>query len=297
MLWATDFFPLWKKVSGVQILLARRLLRGKTCMGPSNFSLSSLQLWRKKTSMVYSWGKRTQTTELTNAWWPLLTLHELFLRLMAWLVDQSIESHHFWGIWNTNTRKSKHFPLKIHPVFKRMHNRHIVTSQLCYLCFFFYSSPIRLPFNVQRTGGQVSPSRENPCTTSVSCFINIQQSFSVVTNARGVNESEWIQEVARRKEFISHDPFSANCVLATEVLRQLQNSVCAGWMQLFQMEVSSRTTLQLSVIDKSHHKCLFLILFVLLLTRTYGLVLCTFFFKQELLVISRRAASFSFHVK
>ena len=55
MLWATDFFPLWKKVSGVQILLARRLLRGNTCMGPSNFSRSSLQLWRKKTSMVYSW--------------------------------------------------------------------------------------------------------------------------------------------------------------------------------------------------------------------------------------------------
>lgn len=57
MLWATDFFPLWKKVSGVQILLARRLLSGRTCMGPSNFSLSSLQLWRKNTSIVYSWKR------------------------------------------------------------------------------------------------------------------------------------------------------------------------------------------------------------------------------------------------
>lgn len=38
------------------ILLASRLLSGKTCMGPSNLSLSSLQLWRKNTSMVYSWG-------------------------------------------------------------------------------------------------------------------------------------------------------------------------------------------------------------------------------------------------
>ena len=55
MLWATDFFPLWKKVSGVQILLARRLLSGRTCIGPSNLSLSSLQLWRKKTSIVYSY--------------------------------------------------------------------------------------------------------------------------------------------------------------------------------------------------------------------------------------------------
>lgn len=58
MLWATDFFPLWKKVSGVQILLAIRLLRGKTFIGPWNFNLSSFQACLKKTSMVYSWGKR-----------------------------------------------------------------------------------------------------------------------------------------------------------------------------------------------------------------------------------------------
>lgn len=58
MLWATDFFPLWKKVSGVQILLAIRLLRGRIFMGPWNFNLSSFQLCRKKTSMVYSYGQR-----------------------------------------------------------------------------------------------------------------------------------------------------------------------------------------------------------------------------------------------
>lgn len=58
MLWATDFFPLWKKVSGVQILLASRLFRGSIFMGPSNFSLSSLQDCRKKTSMVYSFVEK-----------------------------------------------------------------------------------------------------------------------------------------------------------------------------------------------------------------------------------------------
>lgn len=57
MLWATDFFPLWKKVSGVQILLAIRLLRGRIFIGPLNFNLSSFQLWRKNTSMVYSCGR------------------------------------------------------------------------------------------------------------------------------------------------------------------------------------------------------------------------------------------------
>lgn len=55
MLWATDFLPLWKKVSGVQILLAIRLLRRNTAMGPLNFNLSSFQLCLKKTSMVYSY--------------------------------------------------------------------------------------------------------------------------------------------------------------------------------------------------------------------------------------------------
>jgi len=54
MLWATDFFPLWKNVSGVQILLAIRLFSRSTVMGPLNFNLSSFQLWRKNTSIVYS---------------------------------------------------------------------------------------------------------------------------------------------------------------------------------------------------------------------------------------------------
>lgn len=55
MLWAIDFLPLWKKVSGVQILLASKLFRGRRCIGPWKLSLSSFQLWRKNTSIVYSW--------------------------------------------------------------------------------------------------------------------------------------------------------------------------------------------------------------------------------------------------
>lgn len=67
MLWATDFFPLWKKVSGVQILLAIRLLRGRIFIGPWNFNLSSFQLWRKKTSIVYSCGAEVKN-ELHPTW-------------------------------------------------------------------------------------------------------------------------------------------------------------------------------------------------------------------------------------
>lgn len=68
MLWATDFLPLWKKVSGVQILLAIRLLRRSTAMGPLNFSLSSFQLCLKKTSMVYSyrWTVRGREKEVNK---------------------------------------------------------------------------------------------------------------------------------------------------------------------------------------------------------------------------------------
>lgn len=55
ILWATDFFPLWKKVSGVQILLAIKLFNRRTVIGPLNFNLSSFQLWRKNTSIVYSY--------------------------------------------------------------------------------------------------------------------------------------------------------------------------------------------------------------------------------------------------
>ena len=55
MLWAMDFLPFRKKVSGVQMLLASRLFRGNISMGPLKHSRSSFQLWRKNTSMVYSW--------------------------------------------------------------------------------------------------------------------------------------------------------------------------------------------------------------------------------------------------
>lgn len=69
MLCATDFFPLWKKVSGVQILLAIRLFRGKIFIGPWNFNLSSFQLCRKKTSMVYSWEKMRYVHELISLYY------------------------------------------------------------------------------------------------------------------------------------------------------------------------------------------------------------------------------------
>lgn len=65
MLWEIDLLPFRKKVSGVQILLTIRLLSRRISMGPSNFSRSSIQVWRKNTSMVYSlkggvvqWGLR-----------------------------------------------------------------------------------------------------------------------------------------------------------------------------------------------------------------------------------------------
>lgn len=121
MLWATDFFPLWKKVSGVQILLARRLFRGKTCMGPSNFSLSSLQLWRKKTSMVYSWGKHMQRTG-HERWCPLLTPHRLFLYFEM--------RGNQWGNMCALAKRitSKHSPSIIYCIFKMTHDHHIVTS-------------------------------------------------------------------------------------------------------------------------------------------------------------------------
>lgn len=67
MLWATDFLPLWKKVSGVQILLAMRLFRRSTAMGPLNFNLSSFQLCLKKTSIVYSCGRRKARNKYTIA--------------------------------------------------------------------------------------------------------------------------------------------------------------------------------------------------------------------------------------
>lgn len=107
-------------------------------------------------------------------------------------------------------------------------------------------------------GRKWDPAEEKPCKTFVSCFINIQQSFSAVANAQSVNKREWIQEVASRMQFISRDSF--NCVLATESLHQLYKSVCAGRLQLFyqrEMEASGPATLQLSAIDKSAYMPIF----------------------------------------
>lgn len=58
ILCATDFFPLWKKVSGVQILLAIKLLSRRMFIGPLNFNRSSFHFCRKKTSIVYSWNRK-----------------------------------------------------------------------------------------------------------------------------------------------------------------------------------------------------------------------------------------------
>lgn len=80
MLWATDFFPLWKKVSGVQILLAIRLLRGRIFIGPWNFNLSSFQLCRKKTSMVYSCEQRGDVMKHVRLYFKFLLKEVPFVR-------------------------------------------------------------------------------------------------------------------------------------------------------------------------------------------------------------------------
>ncbi len=82
MLCATDFFPLWKNVSGVQILLAIRLFKRRIFIGPSNFSRSSFQLCLKKTSMVYSCKKMKQQHILDTFWDSV----GCFLSLMVYLV-------------------------------------------------------------------------------------------------------------------------------------------------------------------------------------------------------------------
>lgn len=48
------FLAIPKKVSGVQILLTIKLFKLRISAGPPNFNLSSVQVWRKKTSIVYS---------------------------------------------------------------------------------------------------------------------------------------------------------------------------------------------------------------------------------------------------
>lgn len=55
MLWEIDLLPFRKNVSGVQILLTIRLFSRRISIGPSNLSRSSIHVWRKNTSMVYSW--------------------------------------------------------------------------------------------------------------------------------------------------------------------------------------------------------------------------------------------------
>lgn len=55
MLWATDFLPFLKKVSGVQTLVTIRLLSRKISIGPSYINLRSTHVCRKNTSIVYSW--------------------------------------------------------------------------------------------------------------------------------------------------------------------------------------------------------------------------------------------------
>ena len=50
----TDFFPFLKKVSGVHTFVTIMLFNLKISMGPSYFSLLSIHVCRKNTSIVYS---------------------------------------------------------------------------------------------------------------------------------------------------------------------------------------------------------------------------------------------------
>lgn len=102
MLWAMDFLPLRKKVSGVQILLASRLFRGSISIGPLKHKRSSFQLWRKNTSMVYScWNENISVISVylkAGSLWgtpgpvmmrrrgPLRPPHKLFLQ---WPINYS----------------------------------------------------------------------------------------------------------------------------------------------------------------------------------------------------------------
>lgn len=57
MLWATDFFPFLKKVSGVHTLFTIKLFSLSISTGPSYINLRSTQVCLKKTSMVYSYDR------------------------------------------------------------------------------------------------------------------------------------------------------------------------------------------------------------------------------------------------
>lgn len=57
MLWATDFLPFLKKVSGVHTLVTIRLFSLRISIGPSYINLRSTHVCRKNTSIVYSWDR------------------------------------------------------------------------------------------------------------------------------------------------------------------------------------------------------------------------------------------------
>lgn len=62
--WASAFFELRKKVSGIQIFPTMLLLRRRTFIVLLNFNLLSYQVWAKKMSMVYSWARRRHSFSL-----------------------------------------------------------------------------------------------------------------------------------------------------------------------------------------------------------------------------------------
>lgn len=59
--WASAFFELRKKVSGIQIFPTMLLLRRRTFIVLLNFNRLSYQVWAKKMSMVYSWTQIKDT--------------------------------------------------------------------------------------------------------------------------------------------------------------------------------------------------------------------------------------------
>ncbi len=58
MLCATDLLPFLKNVSGVQTLVTIRLFSRRISTGPSYLNRLSTHVWRKNTSIVYSWKKK-----------------------------------------------------------------------------------------------------------------------------------------------------------------------------------------------------------------------------------------------
>lgn len=160
---------------------------------------------------------------------------------MGWHVEQSIWRHPCWGIWNTNTRKSKHFPFEMYHIFEIMRDRHIVTT--CVIHAFFSCLFTVLKWKQWTRGTNEPQPRKSLVIHPFHGLLIYNKVSRAVANARGINKIERIQEVACRKELISRHPFQRElCPSNRGFLRQLQNSVCAGRMQLFhqsEMEVSS----------------------------------------------------------